>query len=240
VLGLGASHAFDSPYGRFRFVESLAAADGEVPEGPPVDPPAEFLTADLTGPRWEWIQLVGLPDILASPGVERTPAHRLGTANLAEEVRIRQLVAGNQAARARLRDILIADVIEEMREMINDACEAARVSPYGLFFHRADYPNPPEAMRAFIDGVPTADALVTLREHKHRDQSHPWDQHDRADLQTLATTLPYVDFVVTERRWTHIARVSGLAKRHQTRVLPVRDLDHLCAELRANEDDKSR
>jgi hypothetical protein len=237
VLGHGASYAFDSPYGRFRFVESLASADGLVAEGPAVEAPAEFATAECSGPRWEWLQLVGLPDILATAGVERAPAHRLGNANLEVEARIRRLVAGDEAARARLRDILIADVIEEMREQINDVCAAARVSSYGLFFGRREYPTPPEAMRAFIDEVPTANALVTLREHKHRDLTHPWDQHDRTDMQTLATALPYVDVIVTERRWAHMIRVSGLADRHRTIALAIRDLGRLIAGLAPVESD---
>ncbi|NIH54791.1 hypothetical protein FHX76_002687 [Lysinibacter cavernae] len=33
LLGHGATHAFNSPYGQFRFVESLASSDGTVKEG---------------------------------------------------------------------------------------------------------------------------------------------------------------------------------------------------------------
>ena len=51
LLGYGATHAFDSPYGRFRFVESLASADGSLREGDPVEPPHEFLDAPATSSR---------------------------------------------------------------------------------------------------------------------------------------------------------------------------------------------
>ena len=39
VLGHGAAHAFGSPHGRFRFVESLTSADSAVSEGQAVVPP---------------------------------------------------------------------------------------------------------------------------------------------------------------------------------------------------------
>lgn len=224
LLGYGASHAFDSPHGRFRFVESLASDDGSVPEGDPVDPPPEFVNPP-TGAAWEWIQLVGLPEVLASPGVDRTPSHRLGTANAEEEVRIRELMAGDSQMKARLRDFLIADIITSLSETINDVCERAGISSYALFFDHPEHPTPPEAMRAFISELPAGDAFVTLRERKHRDVTHPWEQHDRVDLQSLATTLPYVDVVITERRWAHLCNASGLARRHQTWVYPLREFD---------------
>lgn len=224
LLGYGSSHAFDSPYGRFRFVESLASDDGSVPEGDAVEPPPEFVSPP-EGAAWEWIQLVGLPEVLASPGVDRTPSHRLGTANAEEELRIRELMAGDAQIKARLRDFLIADVITSLFETINDVCTRAGISSYALFFDHPEHTTPPEAMRAFIAELPTGDAFVTLREHKHRDATHPWEQHDRIDLQSLAATLPYVDMVITERRWAHLCRASGLARRYQTLVHSLRDID---------------
>lgn len=224
LLGYGASHAFNSPYGRFRFVESLASDDGSVPEGDTVDPPPEFVNPPQ-GTVWEWVQLVGLPEVLASPGVDRTPSHRLGTANAEDELRIREMMAGDPQMKGRLRDFLIADVITSLSETINDVCARAGVSSYALFFDHPEHTTPPEAMRAFIAELPAGDAFVTLREHKHRDATHPWEQHDRVDLQSLATTLPYVDIVITERRWAHLCRASGLARRHHTSVHPLREFD---------------
>ncbi|MSY83900.1 MAG: hypothetical protein F2693_04140 [Actinobacteria bacterium] len=232
VLGYGASHAFDSPYGRFRFVESLASEDGSVPEGEAVDPPPEFVNPP-EGAAWEWIQLVGLPEVVASPGVDRTPSHRLGAANAEDELRIRELMAGDDQVKGRLRDFLIAEVITSLSETINDVCTRAHVSSYALFFDHPGHTTPAEAMRAFIAGLPTGDAFVTLRERKHRDATHPWEQHDRVDLQSLATTLPYVDIVITERRWAHLCRASGLARRHQTSVHPLREFDTALQQIAA-------
>ncbi|WP_309630971.1 hypothetical protein [Nocardioides zeae] len=230
LLGYGASHAFSSPHGRFRFVESLASDDGSLPEGGPVDPPPEFVNPP-TGAAWEWIQLVGLPEVLESLGVDRTPSHRLGTAHAEEEVRIRELMAGDPRMRGRLRDFLIADVIMSLSETINDVCERAGISSYALLLDHPEHPTPPEAMGAFISELPAGDAFVTLRERKHRDTTHPWDQHDRIDLQSLATTLPYVDVIITERRWAHLCNASGLARRHQTSIYPLHEFDHALQQL---------
>jgi hypothetical protein len=82
VPGTGACHAFGSRFGRFRFVESIASADGVVPKGRPVAAPDELVDMELSGPRWEWLQLVGTAEIVANPGIERAPEHRLGSGSL--------------------------------------------------------------------------------------------------------------------------------------------------------------
>ena len=72
LLGHGAAHAFDSPRGRFRFIEALASPDGKVNEGPATGPPENWNTLARTGQKWDWPQLVGTPVILESEGVELT------------------------------------------------------------------------------------------------------------------------------------------------------------------------
>lgn len=94
---------------------------------------------------------------------------------------------------------------------------SAGVDPRGLFF-AAPALDPPEAMRALVAGLPTVDVLATLRREKHRDLTHPWEQHDLSDLIMLSTTVPYCDAVVTERRWAHIVQTSGLASKYRTEM----------------------
>jgi hypothetical protein len=102
--------------------------------------------------------------------------------------------------------------------VINQACWEARTQPHGLFLENPEFATPAEAMRAFVLGLPSVDVLVTLREWKHRDLSHPWEQHDQTDIHALSVAIPYADVVVTERRWAHLANASGLAKRYETNV----------------------
>lgn len=46
LLGHGAAHAFDSPHGRFRFIESPASPDGKVNEGLATEPPENWNALD--------------------------------------------------------------------------------------------------------------------------------------------------------------------------------------------------
>ena len=222
VLGVGANHAFDSRFGRFRFVASIAAADGSVPEGPAVPAPDEFVEANLSGPGWEWYQLVGEDELLDMPGLERTPEHRLGNLSLGEERHIRELVATQPWARQRLRDLVITRELERLTTEINQACWEHRIDPHSLLLENP-HATPPEAMRALVEGMPSLDTLVTLRERKHRDLGHRWDQHDRTDLHALAVAIPYSNIVVTEKRWAHMAVASGLAERYGTEIYGLSD-----------------
>ena len=61
-------------------------------------------------------------------------------------------------------------------------------------------------------------AWATLRYRKHRDLTHPWEQHDWTDVSALSVAVPYCDVVITERRWAHMIVATGLAKRHGTRA----------------------
>jgi hypothetical protein len=216
ILGRGANHAFDSPYGRFRWVSSLES--GGTPEGPSIAAPKAFKGMRLEGPRWEWIQLVGLQEFIESPGVDRTPEHRHGSRYVAQELELRRKLRDDPAGRALLLGILIAQEIEGIRDEINRSCWERRTDPHGLFLENPRYADPPAAMRAFVAGLPSVDTLVTLRAWKHRDLNHPWEQHDKSDLMALTVAIPYCDVVVTERRWAHIVTMSGLARAYGTKT----------------------
>lgn len=216
LVGHGVSHAFDSEYGRFRFVQSL---ETELePEGPAVPPPEAFEMLDLSGGRWEWLQLVGAQDIIEKEGIDRTPEHRHGSRYTVQELELRTGLERNPAMRRRLADIIIAQELGELTDELNRACLERRTEPHGLFLENPDFEGPPAAMRSFLERLPTVHVLVELRHWKHRDLSHPWEQHDRADLIALALAIPYCDAVVTERRWAHLAKAAGLAETYGTTV----------------------
>lgn len=231
LVGHGVCHAFGSPFGRFRFVESIASADGLIAEGPTAEAPEEWLDLKREGPEWEWFNLVGATDWSGLTGLERTPLHRIGNSRLEREMQLRQLVTTQPWARVRLRDLIITDEIEALTEEINQACWKSGTQPHGLFLDSTQFDTPPEAMRAFVDGLPSVDTLVTLREWKHRDITHEWHQHDQADLLSLAVVVPYSDVVVTERRWSHLCSASGLSTEYKTQVVALRDLERILDEL---------
>jgi hypothetical protein len=217
VLGQGAAHAFGSPYGRFRFVESLA--DDTTPEGPATSPPDGWPEPDeLRGPGWEWFQLVGTAEVVAKDGIERTPQHRRGTAYAATELALREALETEPALRARLTDLIVAQELAGLTDDINTLCRERDWDPHRLFLAHTGPGGPPAAAQAFVRSLPTVHVFATLRYWKHRDTTHPWEQHDFTDLAVLATAIPYCDAVVTERRWAHLVRVSGLAGEYGTRV----------------------
>lgn len=233
LIGHGACHAFGSPFGRFRFVESIASADGMTPEGRAAPAPENWLAWNREGPEWEWFNLVGTQEALELDGLERTPQHRIGDRRVESELHLRHLIETEPRAKARVRDLVITDEIESLTEDINRACWEARTQPLGLFLENPMFDTPPEAMRAFVDGLPSVDTLATLREWKHRDLSHEWHQHDQSDLLSLAVAVPYADVVVTERRWSHLCKASGLSARYNTQVCALRELEQVLDGLAA-------
>ncbi|HWJ81270.1 MAG TPA: hypothetical protein VNS55_03445 [Nocardioides sp.] len=218
LLGHGVNHAFNSSYGRFRFVESLASTDGSVAEGPSVPAPDSWTDVVREGPAWEWINLAGLDDVVHNPGLERTPTHRLGTAHVQEELRIRELIGRAPWARTRIEDIVVTEELQALTDSINAACRQAGVDPYALFLDNPTHADPSGAMRGFVRRLPSVDTAARLRVRKHQDLSHPWEQHDRVDIISLATAVPYCDVVVTERRWVHLIQASRLAADYKVRV----------------------
>jgi len=211
--------ASTTPCGRFRFVQSLASGDGSVAEGPSV--PATSVWDEVTreGPGWEWINLAGLDDVVRSPGWS---AHR--PTGSAPPTCIRSCASASSStttawASGRLEDLVVTDELESLTDTINDTCLAANTDPYGLFLEQAAYTDPPEAMRAFVASLPSVDtSSARLRLWKHRDRSHPWEQHDRVDFISLAAPVPYCDVVLTEKRWAHLIKASRLAANYRTEV----------------------
>lgn len=232
VVGWGVEHAFSSPYGRLRFVQSIATE--KEPEGPPIAPPDDLqkLRETLGKEGWEWFQLVGADDFNSAPWVDRTPEHRLGSRDEEEENRIRALLATDPATVRRLDDLTRYQEFERLIEIINRTCVARRIDPYGLFHETIHPTGISGAVREFGKSVPTVNVRATLRACKHRDFTHPWDQHDRTDLRALSLAIPYCDWVVTERRWAHMAMASGLSRSYQTQVgAGISSLERILSDL---------
>jgi hypothetical protein len=218
LLGRGAAHAFGSADGRFRFVESLASPDGVVPEGPPTPPPAGWYATDRCTDAWEWLQLVGLQGLLENEGVDRTPEHRFGSTWRARELDLRQRLSSDKRLRGRLWDYIVTEELIALLDDINELCEEFSLDPRRILLPEHGATTPPAAMRALVGGLPSTYTWATLRLWKHRDLTHPWEQHDWTDMTALSVALPYCDIVITERRWAHLARASGLAARYGTDV----------------------
>lgn len=220
VMGQGVNHAFDSPTGRFRVVESVA--DDKNAEGPPAEPARELLEAYKLGDVWEWVNLAGRQELYTMDGIEMAPEHRLGTKTMNDELAMREHVKSDPSLRRRLSDWIVATELVNINPYINDAAMRLNVDPHRLF------DRGPEGGRRFVSSLAVTDVHCRLRIHRHRDFGFPIEQHDRTDLAALALAVPYCDVVVTERRWCHALEASGTSKKYRTRVLSsLRGLDKL-------------
>lgn len=217
IVGRGAAHAFGRPTGRFRFVTSVASADGTRSEGPAAPAPdwAEF----RNHPEFEWLQLAGHPELLAAEeGLDRAPEHRFGSGELQRELALRENLRRNPLTGARLHDLIVAQEFESIREYIEEVCIAERV-PVPLSLRTNSWgADSKSAVKSLVEALPSANAWSTLRYHKHRDLNLPWEQHDWTDLWALSVAIPYCDVVVTEKRWTHLAKMGGLDQRFGTEI----------------------
>lgn len=75
----------------------------------------------------------------------------------------------------------------------------------------------------FFKAVPSQDCGVTLLVERDKNRDHVPDANDTKDFAFLDTALPYANVVATEKSWTHLAKVSGLAARYETKITSAPD-----------------
>lgn len=218
IIGRGAAHAFGRPFGRFRFVETIASPDGKIPEGPAVEPPTDWMHF-RNAPGWEWFQLFGIEvEIPEELNFDRTPEHRIGSAKCAHELNIRDWLKSHTKNRTRLQQLVICEEFEAIREYIEDGCIQSRTLPPPALRAGNWGPQSAQALRDLVRSIPSADTRATLRYLKHRDTNLAWEQHDWTDIWSLSVAIPYCDAVVTEKRWAHLAAAGGLSNRYKTAI----------------------
>lgn len=86
-----------------------------------------------------------------------------------------------------------------------------------------------EERQEMFDSLPSLDVAVTIKASYHRNPNHPWKVNDIYDIDAMGSTVPYCDYVVTDRAVvSHVTR-SHLDERLGTKVLAT--LDELVEEL---------
>lgn len=104
---------------------------------------------------------------------------------------------------------VLEDILGALREYPEELREAAqRITALG-----------PDDLLELLPRFPTLDVLITLGEAKARDTSRPTDPNDLWDIAFLAVAIPYLDCVVTERFWAHLATATGVSERYECPVL---------------------
>jgi hypothetical protein len=151
-------------------------------------------------------------------GFDQSPEHRIGSAQLEHELRVRDWLRSHPKERRRLQDIVLVEEFESIREYVETECRERDVRPPEPLRMENWGPGSLSAIRALVGAAPSVDTWATLRFVKHRDLNLPWEQHDWTDLCALSVAIPYCDAVITEKRWAHLAKASGLAQRYGTSV----------------------
>lgn len=75
-----------------------------------------------------------------------------------------------------------------------------------------------DAVRSFVDAMPTSDVRVSLLVARHRNPQTKWSANDIYDLDALGTATAYCDIVATERHAARLLSVEGIASRLNTTV----------------------
>jgi len=82
---------------------------------------------------------------------------------------------------------------------------------------------------ALIERVPSLMVSFTLRHSRDPDPQHRMKRNDLRDLLYLSSTIPYADFVVTDRAWADAVARTGVGRQYGTAVC--RDLTALVSAL---------
>lgn len=164
----------------------------------------------LRGPRDE-----DLPH-LAEHGFDPTVSRRSQTERVAQKLEQRdRLDEDPRWRRGRLRDVVGARyVIVEMMDMLLEGL-ADRSATMGDLVSEDDR----EAIREFVDAMPSGDVHVSLQVALHRNAESRWSPNDFFDIDALSVAVPYCDVVVTDRQRVRDLEGAGCPARLGTTVV---------------------
>jgi hypothetical protein len=218
VIDVGFGHAFGK-VGKLRISNPTLGNDDDVRARWPGGPPAyDSLLASLQTEA-EWRILRGpLDDDLESldgSGYDALSAQRVAHRRAEQEVeQVARLDEDPRWRRGRIRDVIAARyIIVELMDMLQEAL-AARSATLADLIDDEDR----EAVRSFVDAMPSGDVHVSLQVEAHRNPQSTWTVNDFFDIDALSLAVPYCDVVATDRRRAHDLRNSGCGDRLVTKV----------------------
>ena len=142
-------------------------------------------------------------NVLAGPSPEDGPAMRalgwrpsdveISRRRAAQEVeQVARFDIDPSWRRGRIRDIVAAREILIEHHGILQRGLSDRGAEHSEVFPR------PEVARSVFDAMPSFDVAVSLKTSYHSNPHHRWTPNDIHDIDTLGSTIPYCDIVVTE------------------------------------------
>lgn len=212
VLGTGVNHAFDSPTGRLRLIESLGPDGQEGPAVPLSDVPQQERDFYAGGSRaYEWFSLAGLPGDMRAQGLDLRTHRRHGGEFADGERGLAALLMRREAA-VSLGEAVTGHDLAWIWGPLCDACAVLDVDPNGLLWAIAEVDGR-AGVRRLIRSMPSFGLLHDLRVLRHENPQQPWHGNDRQDLLALSVAVVHCRAVVTERHWTHLLNRLDVAGR---------------------------
>lgn len=225
VLGRGVNHAFASPTGRLRILESIVPDGREIPLG---ERPAEEQRIYASGGRgYEWFSLAGLPCDMRMDGLDLATQRREGDSFAAGERELAALLTHRDPA-VSLGQAIAGSDLAWVWDALCAACGSSGIDPND-FLQDLAARGGRSAVEEFVRSMPTFGLLHDLRVLRHQNPQQPWRGNDRRDLFALAVAATYCRAVVTERHWTHL--LGRLSIRQRTGAHVTTDLGDALDQL---------
>lgn len=128
--------------------------------------------------------------------------------------------------RGRLRDVTAARYLTlEAEPMVTESFSARGATVAQILSER-------DALRRFVDSMPSADAYVSYVTLAHRNPHTRWTGNDIFDIDALSVAIPYCDIVGLDSHAIHLAQAAGLPDRLGTSL--VASLEELATALRGS------
>lgn len=228
IVGRGVNHAFASPTGRLRLLESLGPYGEEGPAIPLEErPPREQRLYRGGSAGYEWFSLAGLPCDMRMDGLDLRTQRREGERFVAEERALAELLT-HRSPGATLGEAITGNDLGWIWDALSAVCEASGIDPNGFLQALAAGGGRP-AVEEFVRSMPTFGLLHDLRVLRHQNPQQSWRGNDRRDLFALAVAATHCQAVVTERHWTHLLGRLRIRQRTGAHVTP--DLGDALDEL---------
>lgn len=155
-----------------------------------------------------------------------------------------QLLAGMRSADLRANEEATARSLEAIRRRHHGRPDMAIVKHevegllqdtlYGSVLQRLGIDLPSvlawltdERASQLVEDCPSLHVMMTLLLAVNRNLALPIKANDYRDYMLLRAGIAYADIVVTEKKWAALANNGGLAARHKTSVLALKDLSTL-------------
>ena len=216
LLGSGAGFALDRPQlGKYELPKAPNATRRQRSE------------SEIIGRHLMEMALLMGPSEGALPGVVENRGYRsFGESYVVGEQRLAGGIADHKA-RDDLEDWIMASVLVDILEPLNEAFERA-----GISREASPEINSKEGLTALMLDLPSRRVVYELRRGRHGNPQTKWEGNDLDDLEALAVAIPYCDAVITEKQWVHFGTRSGLDTLYDTRLLSsLRDLPAVLAAV---------